>query len=367
MNDLIILLTKGLLVSIVYLFIIFIVFALSYNKKEKIIKLNYKKILLFSLMFTILSFIVIKFSTTLHGDRYNYYIEFLGYRSTSSGLTFIFDLIKRINGNFFVLGYFITFTCTFILFLSLKINIIKSKETILFVLFTDIIFFTFSVYKQCYTNMFSALFFAVLFNKKIKYKNIICIALIALCCAFHSTGYILIPIYILMVLYQNKKMKIAPSILIVLIFIVFQQNILQMLSNTFINIIPQISNKIQEYFYTEAFQVSSTLVFVKGIPFYLVTIIGLFKYKKLNKIENYEKYLLLSIIGSTSYLFSIFSYWMYRFTLLFYLPTAMLFSVIIDNETNGKNRWLFKYSIYGFELLILIRWVILMYTRVKGF
>ena len=332
MNDLIILLTKGLLVSIVYLFIIFIVFALSYNKKEKIIKLNYKKILLFSLMFTILSFIVIKFSTTLHGDRYNYYIEFLGYRSTSSGLTFIFDLIKRINGNFFVLGYFITFTCTFILFLSLKINIIKSKETILFVLFTDIIFFTFSVYKQCYTNMFSALFFAVLFNKKIKYKNIICIALIALCCAFHSTGYILIPIYILMVLYQNKKMKIAPSILIVLIFIVFQQNILQMLSNTFINIIPQISNKIQEYFYTEAFQV-----------------------------------LLLSIIGSTSYLFSIFSYWMYRFTLLFYLPTAMLFSVIIDNETNGKNRWLFKYSIYGFELLILIRWVILMYTRVKGF
>ena len=329
---------------------------LIYSKSGKN-KVSTKKIILISLLFALYNMICTNFSTRTVGDRANYLYEFLGYRSTSTGLTYIFKFVKLFSSNINVAFYLITFICCFITFYCFFNNKYANKYSLIFLLITDYIFFTFIALKQCFVCAIASLIFYLIFNKGTKYKYVISAILVYIACLFHSTGFLLIPIVLTFFLYRRKKFKPTLLIIILLIIMLSFNGLLSFIVNNFSNYMPTLTGKIIEYFYTDGIYTESKLAFLKGLPFYFISIIGVFNYKKYSIIKNYDKLLVLSFIGSFAYFITFISYWMYRITAIFYLPISLLFGYVYINEKKAKNRLLYFIICILLELIILVRWL----------
>ena len=116
--------------------------------KDKLTK--FIVIVLFSLLFTFINIFCTKKSINMGSDRYNYMLSFLGIKSTSVGLSYIFLFIKLFSNNINTVFYFTTFLACFAIFWSFYKNNDADKNTLLFILLTDIIFFSFTGLKQIY-------------------------------------------------------------------------------------------------------------------------------------------------------------------------------------------------------------------------
>lgn len=338
-----------------YLILCFII-VITYNrKKEQKISISY--IILVSILFVIYNAFCTHLSTRIGGDRSNYLYEFLGYRSTSIGLTYIFNLVKIFTNDIRYVYYLTTFICSYITFYCLFRDKNSNVYSLTFLLCTDFIFFTFVALKQCYVCAIMCLIYYIIFNYNKRHKYLIVSLLVYIACLFHSTGFILILIVIIFYLYKNKKINPVYIIMLFAIFLLFFSNIIALLSRILYIYMPSLSDKIYEYFYSPGVYTDSKLIFLKGLPFYIVSILGIVKYKKYRKIDNYDKLLILCSIGSIAYFISIISYWMYRITAIFYLPLSLLFGIIINNEKKGKNKLVYFLLCVLLNLIILIRWL----------
>ena len=127
---------------------------------------------------------------------------------------------------------------------------------------------------------------------------------------------------------------------------------------------------------TEQISDTTTLAFIKGFPFYYVSIMGFFKRSGLRQtIKNYDQYLILSVIGSIIYLSCIHSYWLFRATTYFYYPIGIYFGLIVKNLNSVRVKIgsammtdLHSLIVYISEGIILIRYMLLVFlVRYNGF
>lgn len=326
----------------------------------------------FSFLLTVFNVVCSNLSERIYswqGDRGNYFYSFTSQRDVSLGINFLFDVVRFLNIDFLFFLYATTFVCSALSFYGLKKFKFFTINALLFIFFTDYFFQTFGQLKQCYTNAFSLMFFSVFFNSNSKLRDVICLVL-ALCASFfHTTGFILFPIFVALKIVEEKP-KFFLHIIIALFFcLLIFKPLLSFLANITASIIPSLSSKIFQYFFDETADMNdgSYMTFIKGFPFYFITFLGFVRKKYLQMlIPNYENFLLISIIGSILYFFSIFSYWMFRFTSLFYVPIAVFFCLIVRYEKNLLDKYFEIITVFGILLIVRIRHIIISYINSGG-
>lgn len=331
------------------------------------------EVFFFSLLFTCYNIYV----TTIgehygkwQGDRGNYLYSFFYGRENSVGLDLIFQLAHYFSIDFIPLLYIISFVCCILYFVGFRKIKDQTISALVFFLSTDAIFLTFAQLKQCFSNAFGGIFFALMLDERqSKWNDLICLVLAFSASAFHSTGLILFLFFILFKLMDLSKINVRLVFVIALFCMFFYEPVLFFVAKVTSNI-PMLSSKITSYFVEKPMQGNdgSWMTFVKGFPFYIVVFYALYSRKNfLFEIKKFDKYLLISFVGAILYLFSIQSYWMFRFTSLFYLPIGVFLGLLIKRESDGFVKYLIAFLVVGGLVIVNVRNIILSYINSGGY
>ena len=343
----------------------------SENNFDYTKKISLFGIAFFSFLFVIYNVFVTVINPSTTGDRRNYALNFYGYRSSSSvGLTFVINIVKMLSSNVETLYYVTTFVVLAITLFAYKISKEATPYALLFLFSTQYVFFSFEGLKQSYANAFAVLCICLALRSKTKKDDVIGILLILLAIIFHPTGYLLLPLYIMLKFRKTKKTVIL-FFIILIVFVLFLEPILIFVSSTVAPIAPVLSHKILQYFgedASERLQTEGSLAIVKGIPYYILTVTGWVKRKSLiGKIDNYDNYLFLSGALSVIYLATVYNAWVYRFAYFLYFAEGVFYALLIRNVSNKNNRIILNVLTIGAIAVITIRFVILMYVNQGGF
>ena len=335
-------------------------------KKEN--KLRAISIVAISLLFVLLNVICTKTSVAFGSDRENYNFEFLGYRSSSIGLDAVFYVVRSFTNNFYFMLNLTTFICSVVTLIAFTKSQDRSNLTLLFLLSTDFIFFSFTALKQSFACAFGTLFFALLLKPKSISRNVVCLFLILIASLFHPSSIILLPIFL--VLNKEKigrKTIIIYMVVMVAILIGFEKIGLFLASIT-ASVMPSVSHLLYRYFVTaSANDTSSLFVFLKGVPFYFLLFTGLIKRNTFEKdIPNYDKYLIILATASAFYISSLYIYWASRFRAFFYLPAGVFLSLIYK-KMHGMEKIILIVMTLGINAFLLIRWIYLIGVNYGGF
>lgn len=307
-------------------------------------------ILLASVLFSWFNKYVSFGKTISSGDRLNYLQDFNGRLTGYIGFDTFLKIAHCLTDNFYYVLYAVTFICCFTVLYAVKVSFDSTPGSLFILLCTPFILDTFSGLKQVFACAFAAIMFSE-FSKPVSIKrDVVCIISIVFACLFHTSGYLLIPIYLVLRLsnYINYRIAIVSIIAIAL----FLQPVLLFVADHTASIFPTLSIKLNEYFSEGASQETdgSTIAFIKGLPYYIATVLGLLNRDKNNKDSKYDMYLLLLCIGSVSYACSLASYWLIRLISILYFPISIAIYKVISSETNAKYR-LYEYVIVVGSLL----------------
>ena len=306
----------------------------------------------------------------LTGDRMNYYIDFIYERST--GFVFFdkfLQIVKSVTTDFSILLALVTLICCFFMFLAICLSKYCSIEAILFLSASYFVFVTLTALKQSPVCALAALMFVLLIERKGIIYDIFAILIIIVSSCLHSTGFMLIPLYLLLKLNYKNKMRTTVMMIILVIAFVFFQPAAQFVSTRFANVIPIFGERVSGYLANEITVDAgdkSGFIILKGIPYYILAVIGLVDRKLHADNPHYDKYLILSVIGAISALMSIYSYWYIRITYVFFLPFYILFSMIMSKR-KGKDRIILIVLIIGSLAFFTFRSVILNYVNYGGY
>lgn len=340
------------------------------NSSERTTKISMVAIIFISIIFTLYNIYITYNSVSLGGDRLNYTINFNGIRKSSSlGLEFVFEVVRMMSGSINKVFYITTFICVFFTFLAYRMSKDAMPSTIFLLFMSQFIFSTFVNLKQCYTSAFASLFFVIAIHEKGAKDRLLCIILIALACLFHPTGFILIPLYLIIrsKIRGNKKNLIY--VLLIIIFVFFEEfmHVASVLVEPFI---PSLAFKLKQYLSSDIFTPNdaSVFAFIKGLPFYYIVMLGFIKRDRLKtKICNYDKYLIISTVGASLYLASVYQYWLSRTIYLFYMPIFTFFTLIMKNTNYRTNRMIHWFIVGGGSVLFTYRFLALIYINYGGF
>ncbi len=336
---------------------------------------SYKMTLLMAitiaLLFAFYNVIVTKMSVTISGDRQNYTLNFFGLRSSSSdGLMFLIGLLRKVSSNVESLYYVSTFVPMLITMLAYRESDDASPKALFFLLTTQYVFFTFAGMKQCYTNAFAALCIVLaLRNKGIK-DTIFSIISIALAIWFHPTGYMLIPLYIMIRVKKSRWINVVFFLFLIIIAFFFEPLLLRV-ARIASSYAPIVAVKIYAYFgdtANEALETAGSMSALKGIPFYIIALVGWIKRKELHTVvHNYDNYLFLSGVISVIYLASVYNAWVIRLAYFLVLPVGIFFAQLMQHMSRKNNYTIINASVLGLNALLTLRFVVLIYLNYGGF
>lgn len=322
-------------------------------------------IILFSILFVFLNVYCTESSNEMGGDRGNYFYGFIYGRKDSLGLNFVFNIVKIFTDDFHVVLYLTTFICCMLTFFAYR-NINEAEvNALVFLFLTDFLFTTFVNLKQCYSNAFASLFFCLIVRERTYGRDILCLVLAVLASLFHPTGVILWPILIYFWIIPKGGKNISLYLFLIFCGALFAPQICMILAHIVAIPLPELSKKIVMYFGAENARVDgiSRFSFIKGFPYYVLLASGIYKRRHLlYKEKNYDKYLFLTSVGTVLYAMSVHSYWMSRFTTMFYLPMGVFYSIIVRNF-NGKKKQFFKIILAGSMFILIVRYIFLIYTN----
>lgn len=335
-------------------------------------KLRIFSIISISSLFTFINWFAtaVLANNVLGSDRLNYSIEFSGSRSVlSPGLQFIFDVVKKCGGNIYGVFYVTTFLTVFITLIAYRRSKLASPKLITLLLVSEYVFFSFTGLKQSYATAFSFLFFVNAIEDKTKRGLILCVVDILFAILFHSSGYILIPLLIILCIGRKNKKRVYFIICVVMLCLVFLPNIMQFVSIRFGSFLPIFSLKIDRYFGdTFGGLDSQWFAIIKYFPFFYISIWGVLNRKRFKYVVNeYDSLLLVAVIGSLVVLYSIFSYWFHRFRYSFYFPVFLLYDLIDRNEELKGNRIINDMIVIGGSLLVTTRKILLIFRNFGAF
>ncbi len=308
-------------------------------------------------------------SGNIQGDRLFYSLNFAGTRKAGTvGLQWLIDFIHLFSDNSKVLFYGTTFVCVLITLVAYRKFEGAMPTAILFLILTQWIFSTIVNIKQCYCTAFATLFFVYAFRTTNLKNTLCCFIFAALAVMFHQAGYILFFVYIVIKLFHSKKSSLFLLIVCFAVFLFFEPMVL-LLAKIAGPIFPSLASKINQYFlYHNAETESAISGFIKGLPFYYVTLVGFLRQKTLaNKIKNYYLFLDISIIASLVYMLSIYNAWLFRLIYIFYFPIAIFFAQILANNSNRKSYYIDYFVVFGGLAVVLYRYIALMYVNYGGF
>ena len=347
----------GIFSILIYLLICMVFIVISNDSYQRSLrleksnkKLSYLIIIITSIAFALFN----KYNTVtsvIGSDRQNYLQDFNGRLTSSPAFDWYLSTFRSITGNNYELTLYITtFICCFVLFFVYKYCEYSTPYTLMFLLSTNFVFFSFTGLKQILTCTFANIFFLLILSKK---KNIIIEIItwitVLLACLFHVTGFILIPIYFVMKLnYRNSK-KAMRIMVILLLLIIFMRPLLLGLTKLLGTVLPQLSYKILEYFAEDTQQTTDgTFAVFKGIPYYILTYYAFKRRNRyLNLIFKYDQLFILSFIASLFVFSTIISYWLSRFAIMFCFPLGILFGQMIENSNSRAEK-------NNLEILVLV-------------
>ena len=371
----------GIFSILFYLFTLFILWRVSYRCYENyIIKrkteshLNLKISIVSTFLFSLVYALFNKFLTehALHdglgGDRSNYRQDFFGRDTGYIGYDFYDELVHKFTEDFNLFMYFTTFICCVTIFIVYNLHRRTTPKNLLVLMLTPIVFFTFTGYKQCMSSNFVMLFFAVMSYENSRKRDVLAIVCIILACLFHSSAYMLIPIYFLIRKYRTYNLGIF-IVALIGIFL-FLEPICRQIAGSTSSVFPVLSNKLLDYFSEEStHRDDGTLVtIIKGFPYYYLSIIGITKRKKLSeKIKSYDTYLMLIIIAAFSYAAAGISYWLSRLTALFYLPVSIFAVILFENEEDRRISFYDRFIFIGSLAFFTFRSVFLTFYNWGGY
>lgn len=352
---------KAIIAVVIYIIILFIIY-FQMKARKNVANLSSKVpityIIIVSLCCTILNIYVSFGKSITGGDRGNYLQDFNGRQTGYLGFDAYLDLARFFTDDFYKVLYATTFICCVLMLISCFISLdsVSASSTAMVLFCTPFLLNTFINLKQCYACAFASLMFAILSYPQSIKRDLSCIACLLLACSFHTTGYLLIPIYL--ILRYSKKINFKVALALIIIVVAFLQPFSLFLSKQLSGILPTLSYKLNEYFMEESQHESdgSSIVFLKGIPYYIATIIG-FCNRKNGKVndEKYDVYLLILSIGTFSYMCSIVSYWLVRLIAILYFPISIAIYKVITAEKNPKGKLIEYIVIVGGILFFTLR------------
>lgn len=371
----------GVFNSIVYIIISFFIVIFEYAqfstaiKNTKLYNSSYKRkmpiylIVAFSLAYTLFNVYITGNRTSFTGDRYNYYIDFWGRKSTI-GLNCFFGLIHLFTDDFKIALYMTTFVSCFCTFFAFRLSKDASPKVFVFLILSNFIFNTFYALKQSLACAFASLFFVFAMQEKSKKKDLICILLAIIAYCFHPTGFVLFPIYIITNLNLENTKKTKLIIILLMLSLVFFRKLMMSTALIVQPVFPSLSLKINQYFNetTSANEDGSIIAAFKGFPYYLIFTVGLLKRKKLNfKIKNYDNYLIISAFSTLLYLCTVVSYWFSRFVGIFLFPLGIFICRILEYEEDRKKQIIITFLVFGSLAYFTFRSFVLLYINYGGY
>lgn len=337
------------------------------NKKIKLLS-----IIFISSLFTFVNWFATKTlaNNVLGSDRLNYSVEFLGTRSVQSpGLQFIFDIVKKCGGDIYTVFYVTTFLTMFFTLIAYRRSKLASPKLITLLLVSEYVFFSFTGLKQSYAAAFSFLFFVNAIEDKTKRGLILCVVDIVLAILFHSSGYILIPLLVILRIGRENKKRFYFITGVAVLSLIFLPNIMQFVSSRIGSFLPILSFKIEKYFGDATGGLDSQWsAIIKYLPFVYISILGVLNRKRFKYvISEYDSLLLAAVVGSLVVLYSMFSYWFQRFRYSFYFPVFLLYDLIDRNEELKGNRVINDTIVIGGSLLVTTRKILLIFKNFGAF
>ena len=253
--------------------------------------------------------------------------------------------------------------------LAFRRNKNAGYRTLIFLMCTNLVFFTFTGLKQSYAIGFSALLFSNMLAKEkkelITLENILLIILASL---FHTTGFILILLYLLFLIQRKNNRYTMLVIFGLAVVLVAFQPLCLLIAKVSSGVFPSLSVKLLQYFGNSALDSDSgSMVFIKGTPFYALFLYGcIFRKAFKNKNSQYDSYLILTGIASLFFLASAKQYWMYRFTYMFYFPMGVFYDQLIGWNKRG-NQIMIMLTVALPVLVLNIRELTMIFSRYGGF
>ena len=193
--------------------------------------------------------------------------------------------------------------------------------------------------------------------------------LIAIAICFHEIAWIMIPLCIAIRYSDRLSVKLICYITLAATILWFPEISRRVI--TLINrYIPSVSLQVTQYV-DETGAVSThsgrLLSVLKGIPFYYVALIGLVKSEDLkNKINNYDAYMMISMIISATSVLNLWNYWLWRFGELLYIPYFCFVCKIHASLEDKRERINFATIVLGFLAIFTYRKLFMCYFQYGG-
>ena len=334
------------------------------QRKKKTINISKISIILFALLFGLYSSIV---SVRPYASDRAYYARLYGNSileyQLPAGYAFLTKILYNISENPDFLFFAISFLMVVII-LCVYRNFEDANTDGILLLFTSLYFiYGFHLLKQGIAIVLGTVSILNIFNKK--YLKAILWLVIAV--LFHEAALILIPIEIALIGSKKKSIRIVEYLSLIIITIGFSA-FAEHISSTITSIMPSLENDMGNYFSGLTLNSNNIATAIKGIPVYVITVVSFLKRKELSKdIKNYDKYMVLSIFTSLTYILSAYMYWTYRFGLFCMFFVFMFFGKIIKIIKNRKEKQIYLIVVYGGTGFLTIRYLSQMFFIYGGF
>lgn len=318
------------------------------EKKNKKKKISFIAIIVFGFLFGLYGIICGPIPYT--ADRLNYalrfsndiYLNFI--KSNSIGLYFIYNFLHFFSYDPNLLFFFMGFIYFVLTMYAYNIEKESSPLGMLLLLLSTYGLFGFYMYKQA----IAIVCIVIAFHHLKENKTFRCALFILFATLFHESAWISIPLFILLRINPNSKIKTSLFFIIILFLVLFFNSISSSIVK-FFNFIPGIDTQLLNYLNADGgIKVSNNyLTALKAIPFYIILLYGFIKNNNLkNKIENYNIKMILTIFVCSTSILSIYNYWLWRFGAFFYFPVLMFSVEIYQNMSNKKEK--------NFYILLLV-------------
>ena len=367
--------TLPLVGKIIY-YLLFVLFLFLYarhkyeygkNKNGKNVKFGFIALTIFAILFGIYGVICGPPGESI-GDRHNYAVRFEvdryeeSVKEASPGLYFIESIVHIFSNNSSIL-FFVISVIYFCINIYCYKNLKDATPLYLLLFFLSTLgLFGFYGLKQAMALAFVNLSLTEYFQR----KRVLAIAFLIVAILFHEATWIVIPFFVLAKYCKGSKIRqIIIYACTIMITIFFPQ-----ISKFFLSIfgyIPGMNEQLSSYV-DETGSVMVDMNFftiIKGVPYYLITIIAIACREKLkDKVDNYDFLLALSVFCSIFSVLSMYMYWMFRFALYCYVPCFILASQLALYLQERDTR-IFKLLVAGILLILMIK-VLTQYYFIYG-
>ena len=292
-------------------------------------------------------------------DRYNYAIRFLyacNIMDDSIGLHIIFMLLQSLGNSPDILFFAVGFLCLLITLYSYCMYPNHKPDAILFMGVCGYPFYSFYLLKQAPAIALISLSIAAFMKR----KKILCIVALISAILFHESAFIMIPLYIMLFLSNNKVFRNITYFILIMVMLFWEYVNIYLISWS-VNIVPMLKHQLLLYLNEDGSMVLTvnSLTALKGVPFYIITLYAFLKQSTFkHTIPYYYQWLTLSVFASTCILMSRYMYWMWRFGAYCYFPVFLFAALMCDKTKCVNDRIIFQtlLVIFGGGLMLRELW-----------